>query len=285
MEFDQYPSELLSQVVVYKTPDASLVGQGLSGTVDLQTVRPLSYGERTMSVNARYDQNKVRGEKDEGYRFSATWIDQFADDRIGLMLAVAKMDSPQPSLQNESSSYANVPGRTDVQVLGTARLQRVESTQERTGLAATVQFKPNDFYEGTLDLLYSKFLKTEDKSGFEFSTVFAPAGWALVDYSVNGRTATTSSWTGMRPLVMMISNPIDDRLRSLGFNNKFRFGDNWLVNADASVSAIKRDMRMLDSTPGSPPAPAPRSTSRSIPAAGSTTTSSARATTIPPTSC
>src|SRR5690606_3049227 len=43
VEFDQYPSELLSQVVVYKTPDAALVGQGLSGTVDLQTVRPLSF--------------------------------------------------------------------------------------------------------------------------------------------------------------------------------------------------------------------------------------------------
>src|SRR5690606_3249243 len=93
VEFDQYPSELLSQVVVYKTPDAALVGQGLSGTVDLQTVRPLSFRERVMNVNARYDQNRIRGEKEHGYRFSATWIDQFADDRLGLMLAVSKMDS------------------------------------------------------------------------------------------------------------------------------------------------------------------------------------------------
>src|SRR5436853_2497777 len=36
VEFDQYPSELLSGVVVYKTPDAALVGQGLSGTIDLR---------------------------------------------------------------------------------------------------------------------------------------------------------------------------------------------------------------------------------------------------------
>ncbi|MFM7625516.1 MAG: TonB-dependent receptor plug domain-containing protein, partial [Gammaproteobacteria bacterium] len=34
VEFDQYPSELLNSVVVYKTPDASLVGQGLAGTID-----------------------------------------------------------------------------------------------------------------------------------------------------------------------------------------------------------------------------------------------------------
>ena len=30
VEFDQYPSELLSEVVVYKTPAASLTGQGLA---------------------------------------------------------------------------------------------------------------------------------------------------------------------------------------------------------------------------------------------------------------
>src|SRR5690606_12700965 len=41
VEFDQYPAELINAVTVYKTPDASLVGQGLSGTVDMRTVRPL----------------------------------------------------------------------------------------------------------------------------------------------------------------------------------------------------------------------------------------------------
>src|SRR5690606_24279112 len=105
VEFDQYPSELMSQVVVYKTPDAALVGQGLSGTVDLQTVRPLSFDERVISVNARYDQNKIRDQKENGYRVSATWIDQFADDRFGVMVALSKMDSPQPGFQNETWGY------------------------------------------------------------------------------------------------------------------------------------------------------------------------------------
>ena len=43
VEFDQYPSELMAGVTVYKTPDAALVGQGLSGTLDMRTVRPLDY--------------------------------------------------------------------------------------------------------------------------------------------------------------------------------------------------------------------------------------------------
>ncbi|MCA3717460.1 MAG: TonB-dependent receptor plug domain-containing protein, partial [Brevundimonas sp.] len=48
VEFDQYPSELLSGVTIYKTPDAQLIGQGLAGTVDLQTIRPLAYGQRAL---------------------------------------------------------------------------------------------------------------------------------------------------------------------------------------------------------------------------------------------
>ena len=59
VEFDQYPSELLGGVVVYKTPAASLTGQGLAGTVDMRTVKPLDYGERAVAVSVRYEWNQV----------------------------------------------------------------------------------------------------------------------------------------------------------------------------------------------------------------------------------
>src|SRR5690554_5147979 len=155
VEFDQYPSELLSQVVVYKTPDAALVGQGLSGTVDLQTERPLDFSERVMSVNARYDQNRIRDRKESGYRLSATYIDQFADDRFGLMLAASRMDSPQPGYQNEVWGFTGerwdpvleenvpaIPGNPGVQVLGGGKLYRFDNNHKRDGIATTLQFRP-----------------------------------------------------------------------------------------------------------------------------------------------
>ena len=250
VEFDQYPSELLSQVVVYKTPDAALVGQGLSGTVDLQTVRPLSYGERTFSVNARYDQNKNRDLKEKGYRFSATYIDQFADDTLGLMLAVSKMDSPQPGFQNETWGYTDLPGNPGVQVLGGGKLYRFDNNHERTGVAATLQFKPNDVYEGTLDWFHSKFEKTEIKTGMEFGTIWGPSSVVLEDFELSGPTAVTTSWSGVHPVIRMDSNPIDDTLDSIGFNNKFRIGDNWLINADVSKSDVERKFRVLETYAG-----------------------------------
>ncbi len=50
VEFDQYPSELVTQVKIYKTPDAGMAYQGIAGTTDISTVHPLSYDSRRMSV-------------------------------------------------------------------------------------------------------------------------------------------------------------------------------------------------------------------------------------------
>ncbi|MBP8909085.1 MAG: TonB-dependent receptor [Pseudoxanthomonas sp.] len=248
VEFDQYPSELLSQVVVYKTPNAALVGQGLSGTVDLQTVRPLNYSERVMNFNARYDQNKIRDQKEDGYRWSATYIDQFANDTVGLMLAVSKMDSPQPGYQNEVWGFTGGPNGTTV--LGGGKLYKFDNKHDRTGVAATLQFKPNDVYEGTLDWFYSKFEKTEIKTGMEFGTVWG-SGQLRPGYTVAGNnTITKSIWDNVSPVIRMDSNPIEDRLNSIGFNNKFRINDHWQLNADLSISNVEREFRVLETYAG-----------------------------------
>lgn len=89
VEFDQYPSELVSGVTVYKTPDASLIGQGLSGTLDMQTARPLNFGSRVVALNARGSRNSLgsaANSKATGNRFSASYIDQSADRTLGLVL-------------------------------------------------------------------------------------------------------------------------------------------------------------------------------------------------------
>ncbi|RZI92280.1 MAG: hypothetical protein EOP39_32310, partial [Rubrivivax sp.] len=51
-EFDLFPAELLSSVLIYKTPDARLVGQGLASTIDMRTIRPLDHGKRTLTPAA-----------------------------------------------------------------------------------------------------------------------------------------------------------------------------------------------------------------------------------------
>src|SRR6185312_11403425 len=110
-EFDQYPAELINGVTVYKTPDASLVGQGLSGTVDLQTIRPLSLGERRIVFSGQGEYNSLgkltSGGKDKGYRASASYVDQFANDTIGVAFGVARLNSPFQEKHYKSWWWAN----------------------------------------------------------------------------------------------------------------------------------------------------------------------------------
>lgn len=248
VEFDQYPSELLSAVVVYKTPTASLVGQGLSGTIDMQTVKPLSFSERVAAGNFRVDQNKVNSLTKYGNRFSFSYIDQFLDHTLGIAIGFAHLDSPAPGYQNEAWGYAAGPNGTTV--LGGGKLYKFDDNDKRNGLMATLQYKPNDFYESSLDLFYSKFKKTELKTGVEFGTVWGQ-GQLQPGYTVNGNgTITDSSWTGVKPVIRMDSNPINDRLRSIGWNNKFKPNENWLINTDLSLSDTTRKFRVLETYSG-----------------------------------
>ncbi|MEC7889228.1 MAG: TonB-dependent receptor plug domain-containing protein, partial [Pseudomonadota bacterium] len=98
VEFDQYPSEVVNQVNVYKTPSASLIGQGLVGTIDVRTIRPLEADERILAVGAKGSYADLgalnAGSKEFGYRVNATFVDQFADDTLGVALAAAYTDEP-----------------------------------------------------------------------------------------------------------------------------------------------------------------------------------------------
>jgi iron complex outermembrane receptor protein len=252
VEFDQYPSELLQSVVVYKTPDATLVGQGLSGTVDLQTARPLSYSDRVISANYRVDQNKVEGNKEYGNRYSFAYIDQFLDNTVGIAIGYSHLDSPQPGFQNEAWGYPDPDGGGPLTgVFGGGKIYKFDDNLDRDGLMATLQFKPNDFYEGTLDIFYSHFKKTELKTGMEFGTAWGQGIPDTVNYEVNDAgTVVESHWTNVKPVIRMDSNPIDDHLRSFGFNNKFRINDHWKLVVDYSTNRTRREFRVLETYAG-----------------------------------
>jgi iron complex outermembrane receptor protein len=98
VEFDQYPAELLASVVVYKTPDSSIAGMGLSGSADLRTVRPLSYGKRAIALNIRGELDVDGGRNADiskrGWRATASYIDQNASGTLGWSIGYAHLDSP-----------------------------------------------------------------------------------------------------------------------------------------------------------------------------------------------
>lgn len=244
VEFDQYPSELMSQVVVHKTANAQLVGQGLSGTVNLKTVRPLSFGERAIAVNLRGDMNQIKGGEDRyGNRFSVSYIDQFADNTVGLALGYARMNNPGQAHQFEAWGYDNG-------ALGGGKLYAIDNDNTRDGLMATLEWKPNENYTSVIDVFHSRFNKDETKRGMEFGFGWGPAGPPVTRVDNSNGTAVQASFRGFDPVMRNDYNAAHDRLTSVGWSHALRISENWTFNADISHSRAKRDERILETYAG-----------------------------------
>jgi iron complex outermembrane recepter protein len=256
VEFDQYPSELLSGVTIYKTPDAGIIGQGLSGTIDMQTVRPLSFGSRTVAMNARMEKNslgKIANAKDTGNRFSASYIDQFANRTIGIALGFAHLESPV--LDNETGLYEpwkkdsrpGVPGGTYV-MDGMKAVAR-SGVNKRDGVMGVLQFRPNKQFTSMVDMYVSEFKRTETANQLEthvggYNGGYQP-GLQFTDITTAGGAFTGGVANNVYPLVRGMYNDRKDTIHALGWNNQYKNGG-WTVVGDISYSKAKRNELSLE---------------------------------------
>jgi iron complex outermembrane recepter protein len=279
VEFDQYPSELLASVTVYKTPYADLVGQGLSGTLDMQTVRPLNFGQRTVSVGGRLSRNSLGsagGQSGNGQRFSVSYIDQFADRTVGVALGFAHLKTPVQEEQvglyepwevkgNDGGGRAIAPGLppNTFSTGGIKALRRAGETT-RDGVMGTIEWRPSKDYTGTLDLFFSR-AKQEDTAhqlemNLNYNGSFAcnagggPAcTWS--NFVINdNRTVTSATIASMYPLVRGMYNKREDDIGAVGLNNRFKLGSISL-DADISYSKATRDERNLENNTQLTPSP------------------------------
>ncbi|HEY6049338.1 MAG TPA: TonB-dependent receptor plug domain-containing protein, partial [Sphingomicrobium sp.] len=159
VQFDQYPAEVINQVNVYKTPMASVLGQGIAGTVDLRTIRPLEFGKRVISVGGRFvypDLGRLNPDVNKyGYRVNGVYVDQFADGRAGVALAASWDDEPYEIKEFNAWGYADAPGGN--KVVGGLKSYSTSTTLKRLGLTGTLEFKPTDHWTSTIDGFYSNF--------------------------------------------------------------------------------------------------------------------------------
>ncbi len=278
VEFDQYPSELLGQVVVYKTPSAGLIGQGISGTIDLRTIRPLQYGKRVLAANARGElvtNGKLNADTtNKGYRVSGTYIDQFANDTLGITLGVAHTDSPTqyrrynawgyPVFDGNNPTYgALVPGTTDQYIvrpeyeaaqgkylLGGAKPFVQSNKLVRTGVIGTVQWEPTSELTTTLDVLYTRFKEEQTLRGIEIPFYWGGGGEVLrPDYAVTDNAITSGTWDNVKGVVRNDYVERNAKIFSAGFNTKYQSGPLTLVG-DVSYSRVHRKDTYIETYAG-----------------------------------
>ncbi len=241
VEFDQFPSEILAGVDVYKTSQANHTAGGLVGAINLRTIRPLESGKRVIAVGARgtyVDQKVIPTSKDKGFRVYGTYVDQFADDTMGIALSVAYSDEPYQTRDWNAWGYGGY-GPNQFGISGVKTWEEA-SQLKRLGVNGTFQAELSDQLTLTVDGFYSHFDEKLDQKGFEMpilccgSTVtsFTPGPLQTIATGSGSFTAglvQSANWTG---------RPIIENYATDNKNDTYSFGGNLKWDNDSGTRAL-----------------------------------------------
>ncbi|RBP49737.1 TonB-dependent receptor [Arenicella xantha] len=254
VQFDLYPSEIMSAVTVYKTPTASLVNQGIAGTIDLQTVRPLDRTESVAAINISAEQNSLKNlnadGEDTGYRGTFSYIDQFADNTVGVALALSTFESPNNEERWNAWGYPTDDAGNSV--LGGAKPFVRSSNLQRDTFMGVVQFQPNEALSITADALYIDFLDEKILRGIEipgaiwgggFGTVYTPG-------TIDNGFVTSGTLSNVMGVVRNDFEQRDATLKNFGVNIEYALSDSLTLEVDASSSQTERTVWSLESYSG-----------------------------------
>lgn len=265
VEFDQYPSELISQAAIYKSPKVSLIEGGVAGTVELKTASPLKNEEdHTFNVNARGMYNDLASDVPDatatGHRFSVAYQGKFAEETIGISLGYARLFQPSATTQFIGLNYSvarDVDGIAN-DTGGTAdcpecefvsegfELQHKGGEETRDGFVATVEWQPTDNFNLKFDSFYSKFDSEEFARGYRVKLdglTAAIANPIYHDNSVIGGSFNRTSKSSTRVEVVNDDNTDFDSVQSYGINADWQITERLSANFDVSYSMAESEFK------------------------------------------
>lgn len=256
VEYDQYPSEIVSAVDVYKTPNARLIGQGLASTVDIRTIRPLAHGKRVLAVGVKgimADMGKLNPDsKKYGYRVNATYVDQFLDNRLGVAFSAAYVDEPYQTKEERAWGYpTDVGGFAGTAVIGGLESYNTSTQLKRLGLTGTVQYEISPELMASVDGFYSSFKEEQLRRGVEIPLAWG--GASLTNATIENGLVTSGTFSNVPAVVNNKAAERDADLYSIGGNLKYTGSNGWNALADVAWSRTDRRETDLQTNAGTGP--------------------------------
>lgn len=272
VSFDQYPAELLAGVDVYKTPNIDLPGMGLAGTVNLKTLRPLSYSKPILAVNIRGEANSLgrinSDVSNKGFRAEATFIDQFANDTLGFSIGYAHIDSPSITEHTKNWYYGAIgnsagtvpPTVSPASAAGALFLQGLEARAYsrrliRDGVTSSLEWRPSDKVHSTFDFMYSQFYQKETMRGMEnFANPSAIANAYYTDVAttnIGGSTvANSGTLHNWQPIINNQFNTEREWLFSVGNHTDITLSDRATIGLDLNYSRDHDKLNTIETFSG-----------------------------------
>lgn len=256
IQFDDYPSELINRVAVYKSSQADIIEGGVGGTIAMQTANPLDNPkDQTFNLDARGSYNSragdVHGANPRAFRVSAAWQGKFADNTLGVGLGFAELYQPHVAEQYVNESYSTTPqvlNGTPTYINTGVQINQVGGAERRHGYMGTVVWQPNDHFKLAGDAFFSRFHNGSFQHGLRAqlftngvavitNPVIAPNG-ALIGGTVSSIPGGFFGIPGLQAFSVQTTandQSNDANVFSGGLNAEWKDGP-WTVTADVSAS-------------------------------------------------
>jgi TonB-dependent receptor len=264
IRFEQYPSELVSAVQIYKTQSADLVSGGIAGSVNLETISPLLFNGPEFSLRGGaidYDGGRdIPDYSTLGNRFSGSWTRK-VNDRFGFAVGLAhqQQKNAYPSYQawgfntgglgqgNLPAGGGDLTGRGDFGYVPWGTQTEIKKLDtKREAALGVLEFKPSNTVTIKLDSLYTVYKIDEEQNQTWYQDI---GNWdngeagtysnaTIVDHRAVALTA--NEWTGGVRNVLAAYDQ-NNSVFSNGLKMQFAGLKSWLVSADIDYSMAKRD--------------------------------------------
>ncbi|MBA3940670.1 MAG: TonB-dependent receptor [Sphingopyxis sp.] len=210
VNFNQFPSELVNNIKIYKTQQASLVEGGVAGTIEIGTLRPLDFGKTRLQgeIKAQYNPYGDRitgGSGGVGWRGTLSYVDQFANDTIGIAIGIQRNDTNNPEetfaasttwtacqaapvvANNNCNEYTRAEYGQNLPfylVPNAYTFRQISETDKRDAIFGAIQWRPSDRFNINLDVQYSDRTFVESRRDLNLSE--GRYGLTNVVYDENG---------------------------------------------------------------------------------------------------
>lgn len=276
VNFGQFPSELIGGAQVFKSQQASFVEGGISGNIELQTLRPLDYGKRRFQIQglAGYSdyENRVVDGQPISSRITGSYTDQFETGIGDIGIAIGgqiRRDTAPEDIYTTSSNFrpcTTVEGEdringsrasnncrfdeSDGRVSGPSRfyfvsnqyiLRALETDADRDSIMGNIQWQPNAQWDINLDAQWSDRRDLEQRH----SLVIADGRRDIAPIDIS-ETGALLAWTGETRLEnQSVYRTRDEQYVGLGLNAEWQ-GGNLTVTGDVGYSKTERRQDELD---------------------------------------
>jgi TonB-dependent receptor len=189
--FDIIQTELASAIQVIKSPTADMDAGGLSGTVNIETTKPLDYHKRQIVLSAKAQNSNYAGGKVTP-KVGLSYVDQLADGKLGvyLNLGYQKVQDRADYVFMDRWTTQTL-GGSSVLVPRRPRYRRIDRETERLMASGGIQWKPSDNLEIGLNAIYAKDKTTYDVNQQVF--LFNTAQITVNSYANGAATNVTAT--------------------------------------------------------------------------------------------